>query len=83
MTAIDEQVLAVVKRLLGGGGQEMMSLETLLIGEWAEFDSVSVLNLLMELEQQFSISIDDDDVEPELFISVRTVSEFVSRKLAN
>jgi len=82
MTTVDAQVIAIVKRLLGGLDYEMMHLDTLLIGEWAEFDSMSVLNLLAALENKFGFIVDDDEVVPEIFISVRSVSEFVSKKLS-
>ncbi|MGI9259552.1 MAG: acyl carrier protein [Gammaproteobacteria bacterium] len=44
-------------------------------------DSMSVLEVVSFIETEFEISIDDDDLEAELFQSVRTLSDFVLRQV--
>ncbi len=46
-------------------------------------DSQGLVNLVMFLEQEFSILIDDDDVELENFESVSSLTRFVSERLQN
>lgn len=56
--------------------------ETLLFGVLPELDSFGVLQVVAAVEQKFDITIDDDEFGPELFESVRTLTEFVDSRLA-
>ncbi len=44
------------------------------------FDSVGVLTLVSFLEERFEIKLSDDDVEPEYFDSVASITALVVRK---
>lgn len=43
-------------------------------------DSLGVLDVVTFLEEEFHISVDDEDLTPENFQSVNTMSEFVRQK---
>jgi acyl carrier protein len=43
--------------------------DTELLGTIAEFDSMAVVSLITALEQQLNISIADDELETEAFVS--------------
>lgn len=45
-------------------------------------DSMGVLSLVMWLEQEFGITVDDDEVLPENLDSISAIAGFVERKLA-
>jgi acyl carrier protein len=46
------------------------------------FDSTAVLELLMQLEDEFGVEFDPYEVEPRDFETVGTVVEFVGKQLA-
>lgn len=42
---------------------------------------MTILNVIMALEEHFGITIEDDDVDAETFATVGTLLEFVDSKL--
>ncbi len=56
--------------------------DTPLFGALPELDSMAVAALLTEIEDHFSILIDDDDVDGETFETFGTLLAFVEAKLA-
>lgn len=50
-----------------------------LIGEYAELDSMGIMTLLMEIEDNFAINIDDIDLSIETFASVESLKYAVER----
>ncbi len=46
-------------------------------------DSTSVIELLMGLEDTMDLEIDPDDLEPEVFRTVRTLTDFIEAGYAN
>jgi len=56
---------------------------TPLLGSLPELDSMAVLELVAALEQQFGITIDDDDVTAEAFETLGSLADLVAAKLAN
>lgn len=55
---------------------------TLLFGALPELDSMAVATLLTEIEDRFSIMIDDDDVDGDTFETFGALTDFVARKLS-
>lgn len=51
--------------------------DTLLLGNFPEFDSMAIVSILMELEEQFGISIAEDELTGDAFESVASLLEFV------
>lgn len=45
-------------------------------------DSLGILNVITFIASQFQISVDDEDLVPENFDSIKSICEFVRRKLA-
>jgi acyl carrier protein len=54
---------------------------TPLLGSLPELDSMAVLELVAALEQQFGVTIDDDDVTAEVFETLGSLTELVDSKL--
>ena len=56
--------------------------DTRLLGELPELDSMTILTVLVGLEEHFGIIIEDDDIGAETFETVGTLMDFVSSKLS-
>ena len=57
-----------------------VDLDAPLFGEGLGLDSIDALELVVGLEQEFSIRIPDADVGKKVFASVRTIAEYVRRQ---
>jgi acyl carrier protein len=58
-----------------------MTDETPLFGALPELDSMAVAGLLTEMEDRLNITIDDDDVDGELFETFGSLIAFVRTKI--
>jgi len=76
-----ERIGALVQSTLQLRGPRLAA-DSPLLGALPELDSMAVLNLLLALEQQFSITIADDEIRAEHFATLATLSAFVQEKLA-
>lgn len=54
-----------------------ISAEQSLIELGVGVDSVSTLEFIMELEEEFGVSIDESEVSPEVLETVESLSEFI------
>jgi acyl carrier protein len=78
--------LADVKRVLDDAlqlGPKAQSLQpsTRLFGAMPELDSMSIVTVLLALEDHFGFEIEDDEVGAETFETVGSLTEFVDGKL--
>ncbi|MBV6321872.1 acyl carrier protein [Duganella violaceipulchra] len=80
MPVID-QVCQTLRATLGLA-KIQLNQDTLLLGSVPELDSMAVVNLIVALEQQFGITVDDDEINARHFATVGTLSAFVQGKLA-
>ncbi len=46
------------------------------------FDSFSLMEFVLQLEETFDISIPDDDLDPDIFYSINTIIAYLSEQLA-
>ena len=53
---------------------------TPLLGALPELDSMAVLELIVELERRFGITVEDDDVTADVFETLASLTEFVDGK---
>jgi acyl carrier protein len=67
--------------MLGNGAQELDA-DSRLLGGIPEFDSMAVVSVLTSIEEGFGVTIEDDDLNAEVFESVGSLTQFVSRKLS-
>ncbi len=56
---------------------EEIDIDAPLFGEGLGLDSIDALELVVGLEQEFSIQIPDADVGKKVFASVRTIADYV------
>ncbi|MDO9191300.1 MAG: acyl carrier protein [Undibacterium sp.] len=66
---------------LGELGQELTS-DSILLGGLAELDSMAVVNVIAKLENDFGFSIEDDEINGQVFETLGSLSAFVESKLA-
>lgn len=67
---------------LKGATASALSADTPLFGAIPELDSMAVATLLTEIEDQFGIVIEDDDVDGDTFETFGALTAFVESKLA-
>jgi acyl carrier protein len=81
-TTIDvDAVKAVVVETLGVEDRaDALDASTPLLGSLPELDSMAVLELVLELEQRFGITIEGEDVTAEVFETLATLAAFVDEK---
>lgn len=78
---ITQNVLRIVDESLGlNGRSSTFSMSTALLGSIPEMDSMSVIQLITELENQLGLNFDDDDLNSETFATVGSLVEFVNSK---
>ena len=53
---------------------------TPLIGAIAEFDSMAVVTVITQLEENYGFVIDDDEISAEVFETIGTLTSFVELK---
>jgi len=53
----------------------------LLFSGQAAFDSFSLMEFVLGLEEAFGINIPDEDLDPDIFQSVKTIVAYVRRRL--
>lgn len=59
---------------------EELTTDTALFGALPELDSLGVVALVAALEEEFDITIDDDEFGADLFETVGSLAEFVDGK---
>jgi acyl carrier protein len=79
-------VIEDVKTVLGqtlqlGDRVRTFDASTGLFGDIPEFDSMAVVTVITALEEQFGITVEDDEITAEVFETVGSLSRFVEKKL--
>lgn len=78
-----DDVIAILRSVLNLGPRAaQFSRETPLLGAVPELDSMAVVSLLTALEDRFGITIDDDEVDGQIFATVGSLVDFVDGKVA-
>ena len=55
--------------------------DTPVLGAIPEMDSMSVIGILASLEEQYGITVDDDEISADVFATVGSLTTFVESKL--
>ena len=81
---IEQRLHAVLADVLGLSPARIAALTpaTGLFGAMPELDSMAVAGLLTEIEDQFHIIIDDDEVNGDMLETVGSLTYFINAKLA-
>lgn len=63
-----------------GDRAERLTVETPLLGGLPEFDSMAVVTVVTMIEDEFGITIDDDELSADVFATVGALADFVTAK---
>jgi acyl carrier protein len=75
-------VVRVLDSALGLGGRSAgFTRDTALLGAVPEFDSMAAVAILAAVEEQFGITVHDDEVDGSIFATVGSLCDFIDRKL--
>ncbi len=78
----EKLVKSILKQQLQLGAKaDEFTCDTVLLGALPEMDSMGVVNIITALEEQIGFSIDDDEINAEVFMTLGSLVEFVERKL--
>ena len=78
-----EQIKTLLTDVLSlGDAGAAMNADTPLLGSLPELDSMAVVNVMAALEDQFGITIDDDDIGASTFETVGSLAAFVEARVA-
>ena len=79
---IQTEVLRILDSVLSLNGRARgFDTATPLLGAVPEFDSMAVVTLITTIEEQFGITVDDDEISGDVFATVGSLTEFVTQKL--
>lgn len=80
---VQHEVLRVLDEVLSLGGRTAtFGRNTPLLGAIPELDSMAVVTLITTIEEQFGVTVADDEIDGDTFASVGALVDFVSDKLA-
>ncbi len=80
---VQAQVLRILDDVLSLDGRGLQfSAATPLLGAVPELDSMAVVSLITAMEEQLGISVDDDEIDGDVFASVGSLTAFAASKLA-
>jgi acyl carrier protein len=79
---IQSDVIAILHSSLGvPAGAIAPHPDTRVLGVIPEMDSMSVVGILASLEEQYGITVDDDEIDADVFATVGSLTAFVESKL--
>jgi acyl carrier protein len=73
-----KQILASALQL--GSRVNQLTRSTPLLGGLPEFDSMAVVTVMTMIEDEFGISVADDEISGETFETVGSLADFVAQK---
>lgn len=78
-----QTVCSIVDETLGltNTGADLAT-DTRLLGSIPELDSMSILSILTQFEQNFDITINFDDIDADVFSTIGSLCEFIEKKLS-
>ncbi len=82
MSGIKDQVKQTIVRALGLEIRpEELADDEVLFGRGLGADSVATLEIVFALEEEFNIEVEDEELRAELFDSVKSLVDYVERKV--
>lgn len=87
ITQLDERLQTIQEKVIElasislGRESDAPSVDEPLYGTEAGFDSFSLLEFILRLEDEFAIAIHDEDLDPDVFRSINTVVAYVLRRI--
>ena len=82
MSAFERVVEILRDTLQLGDRANSLTPSSQLLGGLPEFDSMAVVSVVTMLEDEFGISVDDDELSSDVFATVGSLASFLEKKLA-
>lgn len=73
---------ALVKRVYEASQKGSLPENFVLMGDEGVLDSISILELVVAIEREFGIEVTGEDVRPENFQDIPSLSLFISHKIS-
>lgn len=74
---------ALVRRVYEASQKGALPDEFVLMGDEGVLDSISILELVVALEREFGIEVTGEDIRPENFQDMSSLTVFISTKLSH
>ncbi|NQY63580.1 MAG: acyl carrier protein [Alteromonadaceae bacterium] len=71
------QLKPILSAIMPSYSQDFWKGETKLFGALSEFDSMAIVNLIGEIEDDFGIDLDDDDISAENFATLNAIASLI------
>ena len=81
MMQLQEQIKKLLKETLQLDDVEHWQSGTQILGVIPEFDSMAIVTVLTQIEENYGIMIDDDEVSAEVFETLGSLVTFVEEKI--
>ena len=81
MATIDDVKIVLRDTLQLGERASRFDASTPLFGSLPELDSMAVVAVITALEERFDLTVDDDEINGEVFDTVGSLADFVQQKL--
>ena len=78
--ALEDTLSSLVASILGKNPKSVKPEEPLFSAQDG-FDSYSLMELVLQLEDTFDLSIPDEDLDPDIFHSVKTITAYLKARL--
>lgn len=65
-----------------GARADTLSARSRLLGDIPEFDSMAVVSVVTMIEEEFGITVNDDELTAEVFETLGSLTSFVATKVA-
>lgn len=75
-----ETTRSIVRSCLQLDEKEELTEETYLIGNFPEFNSLTITTIVAEIEDRLGVDIEDDELSAEIFETVGSLADFVRSK---
>lgn len=81
--ALEDQVKTLLNDVLQLNGRaSAFAADTPLLGSIPELDSMAVVGIITAIEEDFGVTIADDEISADVFATFGTLTTFVEHKLA-
>jgi serine O-acetyltransferase len=78
-----QRLAALIKRSLDGASASEVDAHTPLLGGGVGLDSLEVLRLINEIEEEFGLTIDEDALKPEHLTDVASLANFIKEQMSH
>lgn len=78
---LENTIIQLVASTLGHKPRQFKS-TTPLLSSQIDFDSFALMELILRLEDTFGLTIPDEDLDPDIFYSIETITAYVRVRLA-